>query len=37
MKRFKVSKGSSVRRFRKQAGRTRAANVVAPMRGGWRL
>lgn len=37
MRRSSVSKGRSVRKFRRQAGRTRAANVVAPMRGGWRL
>ena len=33
-----VSKGRSARRFRRHAGRTKAANVaVRPMRGGWRL
>lgn len=37
MRRSPVSKRNSVRKFRRQAGRTRAANVVSPMRGGWRL
>lgn len=38
VKRHAVSKGSSARKFRSQAGRTKAANVKPmPMRGGWRL
>lgn len=32
-----VSKGASARKFKGNVGRTRAANVSAPMRGGWRL
>lgn len=38
LKRGRVHKGSSVRKFRKGAARTKAPNtVMAPMRGGWRL
>lgn len=32
-----VSKHHSAAKFRKHAGRVKAANVKAPMRGGWRL
>lgn len=37
MRRNSVSKGRSARKFRGAAGRTRAANMIRPMRGGWRL
>lgn len=38
LKRRFVSKKHSVRKFRKSAHRTKAANVaMAPQRGGWRL
>jgi len=38
VKRGYVNKGQSARKFRGQAGRTKAANLRgAPMRGGWRL
>lgn len=38
MKRYSVNKSASARKFRKQVGRTRAANVWSgPMRGGIRL
>lgn len=38
MKRFKVNKARSARKFRRAAGRTKSANVMpAPMRGGFRL
>lgn len=38
VKRYGVSKAASARKFRRHAGRTKAANVGAqPMRGGWRL
>jgi len=33
-----VNKGHSARKFRKNVGRTKMANLAqAPMRGGWRL
>lgn len=34
--RYGVNKRKSVGRFRRQTGRTKAANVM-PLRGGWRL
>jgi len=37
LKRFGTSKGPSARRFRRQISRTKAPNVLGPMRGGWRL
>jgi len=37
LSRGRVSKGRSSRQFRKSVGRTKSANVKAPMRGGWRL
>lgn len=38
MKRFAVNKSKSARKFRRDVGRTKAANVWAgPMRGGIRL
>lgn len=38
MRRMRVNKRRSAGKFRRNVGRTRAANVVAmPMRGGWRL
>lgn len=37
VKRFGVSKGRSARKFRRNVGRTKGANLVMPMRGGWRL
>lgn len=38
MRRHSVNKRRSAGRFRRNVGRTRAANVIAaPMRGGWRL
>lgn len=37
LKRQPVNKGQSARKFRSNSRRTRAANVVQPMRGGWRL
>ncbi|WNK13594.1 MAG: hypothetical protein [Microvirus sp.] len=37
-RRMPVNKGRSARTFRKNVGRTAAANIqVTPMRGGWRL
>ncbi len=36
-KRSPVNKRSSARQFRSHVGRTAQANVVTPMRGGWRL
>lgn len=36
--RQRVNKAKSVKKFRRQAATTKAANVAAgPMRGGWRL
>lgn len=36
--RGKVNKGRSARKFRRNVGKTKAANnAVMPMRGGWRL
>lgn len=32
-----VNKGRSARKFRKQSGRTKAANIGGLARGGWRL
>jgi hypothetical protein len=32
-----VSKGKSARRFRSQVGKTKAANMRGPMRGGFRF
>lgn len=38
IKRGHVNKSFSSKKFRKQSGRTKAANLRnAPMRGGWRL
>lgn len=37
MRRMSVNKGRSARKFRKQAGRTKAANMRGLARGGWRL
>ena len=37
LKRKPVSKAQSVRKFRSQNSRTKAANLAAPMRGGIRL
>lgn len=37
MRRSPVNKQKSAGKFRRQVGRTRGANVAAPMRGGWRL
>lgn len=36
-RRFGVDKRSSAKRFRKSVGRTKARNMVGPMRGGIRL
>lgn len=32
-----VNKGRSAAKFRGSVGRTKAANMAGPMRGGWRL
>lgn len=32
-----VSKKGSARKFKGQVGKSKALNVAAPMRGGWRL
>lgn len=32
-----VSKRGSAKQFRKHSSRTKAANMIAPQRGGWRL
>lgn len=37
MKRFPVNKHRSARKFRSQSGRTKAANMRGPMRGGFRF
>lgn len=38
MRRYKVNKRSSARKFRKATARTKAANIAPnPQRGGWRL
>lgn len=37
MRRFSVNKSRSSRKFRKQVGRTKAANMRGPMRGGFRF
>lgn len=37
MRRFGVNKGRSARKFRKQVGRVKAANMRGPMRGGFRF
>lgn len=40
MKRFSVNKAKSAKKFRRNVGKTKAANVDrsgGPMRGGWRL
>lgn len=37
MRRHNVSKRKSARKFRRNVGRTRMANLVSPMRGGWRM
>jgi len=37
LKRHKVSKFHSARKFRKSVGRTKALNMKGPMRGGIRL
>lgn len=36
-RRKSVNKRRSARSFRKNVGRTKGANLSAPMRGGWRL
>lgn len=36
MRRFRVRKGRSVRRFRRQTRRTKGVNVLRVMRGGFR-
>ncbi|WNK13384.1 MAG: hypothetical protein [Microvirus sp.] len=37
MRRHSVNKGRSARKFRGQVGRTKAANMRGPMRGGFRF
>lgn len=38
VRRFGVNKRRSARKFRRNVGRTKGANMrVTPMRGGWRL
>jgi uncharacterized Fe-S cluster-containing MiaB family protein len=38
MRRYSVNKGKSAKQFRKQASKTKVANLRSnPMRGGWRL
>lgn len=37
VKRYDVNKRSSVGKFRHNVGRTKGANVIMLMRGGWRL
>jgi len=37
MRRNPVNKGHSARRFRKQVGRVKVANMRGPMRGGFRF
>ena len=37
LSRHAVSKGKSARRFRSSVGRTKAANMNGPMRGGFRF
>lgn len=37
LKRGHVSKGKSAGHFRRNVKHTKAPNVAAPMRGGWRL
>lgn len=38
LKRKSVSKRASAKKFRRQAGRTKVANLkITPMRGGWRM
>ena len=37
MRRHAVHKGHSARKFRRQVGRTKAANMRGPMRGGFRF
>lgn len=37
LRRSQVNKSGSARKFRSQAGRTKAANIAGPMRGGIRL
>lgn len=37
LRRGHVSKRRSARKFRGQISRTKAPNVLGPMRGGWRL
>lgn len=37
MRRHAVSKSKSARKFRNQIGRTKAANMRGPMRGGFRF
>lgn len=37
MKRFRVNKGRSARKFRNMTRRSKAPNVTGPMRGGWRI
>jgi len=35
--RYRVNKSKSARKFRRQVGKTKAANIIGPMRGGIRL
>lgn len=37
VKRFAVNKRKSAKKFRRNSGRTKMANMTAPMRGGIRL
>lgn len=37
LKRYSGNKRKSARKFNRQVGRTKAANLRQPMRGGWRL
>lgn len=37
MRRHSVHKGHSARKFRRQVGRTKIANMRGPMRGGFRF
>jgi hypothetical protein len=37
LKRMKVNKMASAGQFRRDQGRTKAANIKSPMRGGWRM
>lgn len=37
VKRYDVNKRSSAGHFKRNVSRTKGANIIAPMRGGWRL